>query len=304
MKKDKNLAIQLINNKGKMTFEEIAVVTGYHPKSLIRMKKNLSEDQKFSKKFSDKEKKYIIDLFNSSGNGSITSFYEVYLNDKKIYKDRTYSGIYKLLNKEGLIIRECHDEAIIIGNVKVSGVAATFYYAFELKTERLLYLFKSEESSLDNYIKCLVTILINSGIPKEIYCYGSSFMKNNIYKKNKYFTALCERLGIKLINDINYKIDAVKKRVEKIISKGNMNSMITKGKTNNDNIYDLSKIIVNEEVRKICNNSTIYYKGSKYILDTGLRYDETLDILITEYWEEDMPTFEYGGKIIPASKVL
>ena len=105
----KEEAVKLIHTKleGKtfLSYKEIAAITGYHPKYLLKLKKEVVEGTislkhgNLSKKpynaISDKERDYIVQLYKRS-HVSIKKFC-------KFYGKRSYSCIYNTLDREGLI---------------------------------------------------------------------------------------------------------------------------------------------------------------------------------------------------------
>ena len=102
-------AAKLISDKlrGKtyLSYKEIAEVTGYHPKYILKLKKEILEgnislvhknkNKVPVNKISDKEKEYIISLYKRS-NASILKFC-------KFYGRRSYSCVYNILKEAGLI---------------------------------------------------------------------------------------------------------------------------------------------------------------------------------------------------------
>lgn len=106
---NKRNAVELIEKKlaGKtfLSYKEIAAITGYHPKYLLKLKKEVVEGTislkhgNLSKKpynaISDKERNYIIQLYKRS-HVSIKKFCE-------FYGKRSYSCIYNTLKKAGAI---------------------------------------------------------------------------------------------------------------------------------------------------------------------------------------------------------
>ena len=115
MKKKEN-AIKWIERKLKgesfFTYEEIAEVTGYHPKYILKLKKEVeagtvslehgNKNKKAHNSLSDEEIKYIIDLYKRS-HVSIKKFY-------KFYGKRSYSCIYNTLDRAGLIKKRNRDK--------------------------------------------------------------------------------------------------------------------------------------------------------------------------------------------------
>lgn len=105
----KQLAVELIQAKlAKKTFlnyKEIAEVTGYHPKYILKLKKEVlngtiklvhgNKNRTPINVMSEEEKQYIITLYKKS-NVSIRKFCN-------FYNRRSYSCIYNLLKENGLI---------------------------------------------------------------------------------------------------------------------------------------------------------------------------------------------------------
>ena len=107
--KKKEEAVNLINKKlsgnSFLSYEEIATITGYHPKYILRLKKEIlnneislehgNKNRKPVNTISDDEKKYIINLYKRS-NVSIRKFC-------KFYGKRSYSCIYNVLKEADLL---------------------------------------------------------------------------------------------------------------------------------------------------------------------------------------------------------
>ena len=109
MNKDRLLAISLIKDKlnGKTTlnYKEIAVLSGFHPKYILRLKKEILEDKlslvhgnknrKPINAISEEEERQIVSLYQRS-HASVKKF-------AKFYGKRSYSCIYSVLKKHNLI---------------------------------------------------------------------------------------------------------------------------------------------------------------------------------------------------------
>lgn len=109
MENKKQLAVELIqkklNKESFLTYEEIATITSYHPKYILKLKKELLENKITLEhgnknripvnKISDKEKEYIISLYKRS-HVSIRKFV-------RFYGKRSYSCIYNILKDAELI---------------------------------------------------------------------------------------------------------------------------------------------------------------------------------------------------------
>lgn len=95
----------VLNGESYLTFKEIAQITGYHEKYLLKLKKELlngtislvhgNTNRQPKNTITEEEKKYIIDLYKRS-NTSIRKFC-------KFYAKRSYSCIWHVLKNEGLI---------------------------------------------------------------------------------------------------------------------------------------------------------------------------------------------------------
>ena len=100
-----NLMNLVLSGESYLTFKEIAQITGYHEKYLLKLKKELlngtislvhgNTNRQPKNTITEEEKKYIIDLYKRS-NTSIRKFC-------KFYAKRSYSCIWHVLKNEGLI---------------------------------------------------------------------------------------------------------------------------------------------------------------------------------------------------------
>ena len=107
--KKKEMAVKLINDKLNhktfLSYKEIAEITGYHPKYILRLKKEVldgsiclvhgNKNRIPANVMSEEEKQKIINLYKKS-NVSIRKFCN-------FYNSRSYSCIYNLLKKNGLL---------------------------------------------------------------------------------------------------------------------------------------------------------------------------------------------------------
>lgn len=107
--RDRNLAITLINdkmnNKCILTYKEIAELSGFHEKYILKLKKDIIDDKityihgnKFKKPHNaipKKEEEFICSLYRRSS-ANVTKF-------SKFYSKRSYSCIYSVLKRNGLI---------------------------------------------------------------------------------------------------------------------------------------------------------------------------------------------------------
>lgn len=105
----KEMAVKWIERKLRgesfFSYEEIAQYLDYHPKYILKLKKDVeggnvscvhgNKNKKAHNALSEQETKYIVDLYKRS-HVSIKKFY-------KFYGKRSYSCIYNTLDKAGLI---------------------------------------------------------------------------------------------------------------------------------------------------------------------------------------------------------
>ena len=100
-----DLMKKVMSGESYMTYKEIAQVTGYHEKYLLKLKKDLEKgeislvhgntNRKPSNTISEEEKQYIINLYKRS-NTTIRKFC-------RFYAKRSYSCIWHVLKEAGLI---------------------------------------------------------------------------------------------------------------------------------------------------------------------------------------------------------
>lgn len=94
-----------MNGESYLTYKEIAKITGYHEKYLLKLKKELEDgtislvhgntNRKPINTITEEEKQYIISLYKRS-NASIRKFC-------RFYGKRSYSCIWHVLKEAGLI---------------------------------------------------------------------------------------------------------------------------------------------------------------------------------------------------------
>lgn len=109
MKRDRDLAIELIqdklNGKISLTYSDIAILSGFHPKYILNLKKQIDEksihlehgnrNRKPSNALSKEEEEKIISLYKRA-NATIKEF-------ARFYGRRSYSCIYNVLKRNGLL---------------------------------------------------------------------------------------------------------------------------------------------------------------------------------------------------------
>ena len=100
-----DLMKKVLDGESYLNYKEIAKITGYHEKYLLKLKKELQQgtislvhgnkNRKPVNTITEEEKQYIISLYKRS-NASIRQFC-------RFYKKRSYSCIWHVLKDAGLI---------------------------------------------------------------------------------------------------------------------------------------------------------------------------------------------------------
>lgn len=99
------LIIKRLKGESFMTYKEIAQLTGYHPKYILKLKREIlnkdiriqhgNKNRKPVNTISEEEQKYICDLYRRS-HATIRQF-------SRFYSKRSYSCIYSVLKRNGLL---------------------------------------------------------------------------------------------------------------------------------------------------------------------------------------------------------
>ena len=99
------LIVKKIKGETFMSYLEIAELTGYHPKYICKLKKEIlnneiriqhgNKNKRPHNIISEEEEKYICDLFKRS-HASIRQF-------SRFYSKRSYACIYNVLKRNGLL---------------------------------------------------------------------------------------------------------------------------------------------------------------------------------------------------------
>lgn len=105
----KKQAITMIKNKmssnSYMSYKEIAEITGYHPKYILKLKKEII-DGVVTLEHGNKNKKSPFALNNEEVQKIISLYSRSHVSIRKFckfYSKRSYSCIYKILKENGLL---------------------------------------------------------------------------------------------------------------------------------------------------------------------------------------------------------
>ena len=282
--KDKELLLMILTEKNdglnKMTFEEIAKLTGYHTKSLIRinrvLKKKGTDVVKVhgnlgkKKHNHDEEEKFIVEQWGKCHNMNILSFCKYYnqlvsnslgyANDN--LKQRSYSYIYNILISTGIMSPLRHNSReseaqpigdvkslLILKDIKIKLLNATrhltVYLTVDVISNQVMHIHLSQKDNKTNYYVMLKKIIKSYGMPENIYAHGQTIFrapKNNITQ----FHRMCKELKVNIF--LNYD-----KNLQKVIN------MIKK-----DILMDLPGLLSTKDYKSI--KEINYFLKSEYIL--------------------------------------
>lgn len=257
MKKNKDLMLKLLSEKEGLSFKDISIKTGYHEKSLIRIKR-LQENNKYKfRNLTLKEKENILNLYLNSNIKNIKKFYNYYLIKNKQFPVRSYSAVQKIIKEFN---NEKKSNYIIIGNIFDKNSFERTFYAYDFDNKEILYLERGFKDSYKVYFKIVKYIELNYK-DKTIVFKGNCFLKNKRGIKYESFINYLNK------NKMSYNFDKIylpKKIIEKI---SDANAVVH---SNINIVRDLSleKIIIVEEDRKVLDNNIIEYKNVKYSINT------------------------------------
>lgn len=257
MKKEE--LIELLKNKNNLNYNDLASISGYHPKSLIRLNKILKQNNYEVIDNKLDIKKNIINDYLKSNYKSYKEFYKFGLT-----YDISYSSLCKILSNI-----KTDEEIIIIKKIK-----AKENYHFEIidyKSESLLFKFPSLKNDKKSFKEIFYLILKEYGLP------------NNVIFVN-FFKIIPEEIQ-SLLKKYNINI-LEPKTIYRILPKNNNKVFYKKVNINNLDFY-------NSTIRKTIAINTIQFKNIRYLIDTTIKinkneeitlyYNDSLNDLFVEY---------------------
>ena len=262
--------IKLLKNNNYGTFKDLAIISGYHEKSLIRLnsmlKKKNYEIIKKKKKPSRQVNNDLRDvIINDYSCGKYKSYREVYNNYKNLV---SYSYICKLLSD--IMIEK---EILVIA--KMNYLGKYYYVAIDYSTLEVLYFIKTCDGNIDSV---LGYILNNYGIPSNVYFYHINCIKSILIKK--YNISIID--NIKLINKRICKVKVIGKSITKY------NIRYGKYVYSKDDFYKHVK-------RKVLRNNLIQFNNIRYKIVCGflIKHLEIVDL----YYSNDDVYIKYNGNV-------
>lgn len=251
MKKiSKKKLIKLLENKKNITYKELSSISGYHPKSLIRINKQIKNNS--YNKTRNIKNDIKTDIINNYLNSSFTTYKDYYRSKTFVYKI-SYSLLCKILNSA--ILKK---ELVVIKKIKNKNNNHFVIYDYQQKT--LLFKFESKKNDTKSAIKIIEILLKNYGSPQNI-CFAN-FLKNinNKIKHilNNYDITI---LPYKTIYKCSFK------------NKSETNIQYYNKKINKDDFY-------NNVYRKTIAINTVQFNNIRYKIETTQRIKKNTTILV------------------------
>lgn len=254
MKKiDKSELLEILKNRGEKTYKEIAIDTGYHEKSLIRLSKQI-KDNNYNVEHQAKGKKpnnyikpdireNIITLYKQDADAN---YKDIFNQIKDTYKV-SYAFVCRLLNE---ITNKSDKEILIISKYVINSV--NYFAAIDYQTEQVLMISSMKAEDEDMTINILKNIIPKYGAPGMV-------VFNNIFDEiPAFFFKVLGNYKIKIIEkarDIETIIN-IKKKVIKKLEGGTVH-----------NIYNLDNIKYN---KVDINREDFYYHAELNLISNGI----------------------------------
>lgn len=244
MKKEE--VVELLKNKNNLSYNELASISGYHPKSLIRLNKILKQNNYEVIDNKLDIKKNIINDYLKSNYKSYKEFYKFGLT-----YDISYSSLCKILSNI-----KTDEEITIIKKIKTKE-----NYHFEIidyKSESLLFKFPSLKNDKKSFKEIFYLILKEYGLP------------NNVVFIN-FFKIIPEEIQ-SLLNKYNINI-LEPKTIYRLTPKSTNKVFYKKVSINNYDFY-------NSTTRKTIAVNTIQFKNIRYLIDTAIKINKNEEITL------------------------
>lgn len=249
--------IKVLCNKSNYTYNELAILTGYHPKSLARIysmikkgKYNIIEDER------NKMYKSIITEFLNSNCKTYKEFY----NSNFFEYNVSYSTLCKILK-----LAKPNIEIVFINKIKNKG---NYYFeVIDYANKSILFTYDSVKNDVKSIKNIIYLLIKNYGSPKNISFvrFFTSIPTSIQSILNKYdINVVCFKSSYR--NCFNHMSNAgnVKYRQKKIIKEDFYNNITRK--TIADNIIQFNNIRYKIETKIIIKHNTtiiLYYDDSK-----------------------------------------
>lgn len=243
--------IELLKNKGEYTYKELSKLTGYHPKSLIRLNSKLEQNN-----YILEEKKEVIlkkEIVDKYLNGKYKSYKDFY-NDIVKYTI-SYSTLCKLLKDI-----KVDDEIIFIKKIKNKGK-----YHFEIidyQNGSMLFLFDSLKNDKKSFKKIFYLILSNFGRPNNI-----SFVNFN------------KSIPLEIQDLLNkYNVGVLPFR--------SVYRNVFKNLSKNKKIINYKKVYIDKEdfynlkIRKTIDDNVVQFENTRYVIKTDFSIKKNENVIL------------------------
>lgn len=250
-KASREKVIELLKNKENYTYKEIAKLTGYHPKSLIRLNSNLKKNnyivEKDNKLYLQNE--IVVDYLKSK----YSSYKDFYDNELKY--NISYSTLCKILKNKKL-----DEEIVFIRKIKNKG--KYYFEIIDYKTESILFCYDSLKNDKKSFRKIFYLILDNFGAPSNI-----SFI--NFYKSVP--LEIQDLLDKYSVNTLPFK--SIYRNGINNLSKNKKIISYKKEQINNEDFY-------NSKTRKTIDNNIVQFENTRYFIKANFNIKKNEKIIL------------------------
>lgn len=249
--------IEILKNKSNSTYNELASLTGYHPKSLVRINSMIKKNE-YSKKEKERFKMYesvITEYINST-----CKTYKEFYNSNLLNYQISYPTLCNILRKTKL-----KKEMVLIRKRKKKG---NYYFeVMDYQNESLLFTYDSMKNDIKSLKNIIYLLLKNYGSPKNISF--ANFFKNvptpiqdllNKYHMNRISFKSSFRKSFKNLSNTN----TIKYQPRKI-KKEDFYNRISR-KTIADNVIQFNNIRYQINTKVLIKQNTtinLYYNNEK-----------------------------------------
>ena len=243
--------IELLKNKKNYTYKELAKLTGYHPKSLIRLNSKLEQNNYIlEEKKQLTLKKDIVDDYLKSKYNSYKDFY-----NNAVRYNISYSTLCKTLKN-----LKVNDEIVFIKKIK--NKAKYYFEVIDYQTQSILFLFDSLKNDTKSFKKIFYLILSNFGAPHNI-----SFV--NFYKSIP--LEIQDLLDKYSVNILPFK--SVYRNIFNNLSKNKKTINYKKVHIDKEDFYNL-------KIRKTIDDNIVQFENTRYFMKTNFNIKKNEKVIL------------------------
>ncbi len=258
--------MELLKKKENYTYQELASLTGYHSKSLIRIHSKLKKDNYFIKeKKKISLKKEMVDHYLASKYQTYQEYY-----DKETLYPISYSSFCKIC--EDIKVNK---DIVFIRKIKIK--EKIYFEVIDLKREKILFCLDSLKNDKKSVKRILYILLTHFGSPKNIS-----------------FTNFFKTIPLEIQNLLTkYKIEVVPfksiyRNHFKTLKKNQEGVTYRKVTINKEDFYDF-------KVRKTIKDNMVQFENARYFIKSNKTIKEKESVLLF-YDEQKTDLFiQYQG---------